>query len=97
MSKGLEALGELQGYKEVATLGGFVEQPIKKVYKKEFSVIKKELEAGEKYKKALKIINKKGIDINEFNRHDEACTYNAEATSIGLTNEEFYLLKEVLE
>lgn len=52
MSKGLKALDEIWGYTEVATLAGYVEQPIKKVYKKEFAVIKDEL-------KALEIIKKK--------------------------------------
>lgn len=64
-----------------------------------FSIIEKELKDGEKYKKALEIIKKKGIDIDEFDRHDKACTYNAHTTRrhcIGLTNEEFDFLKEVL-
>lgn len=54
----------------------------------------------EKELKALEIIKRKGIDLDEFNRHDKACTYNAHTTKcycIGLTNEEFDLLKEVLK
>lgn len=89
MSKGLEGLDRIKQ---------FLKAKNKLIYNtKGIAQIERELKAGEKYKKALEIINKKGIDIDEFNRHDEACTYNAEAKSIGLTNEEFYLLKEVLE
>ena len=56
---GLEALNEIKGYREVATLAGYVKQPIKKACKKEFAIIKKELK---KLGKLEDIEDELGID-----------------------------------
>ena len=55
---GLEALERIESNSttEVATLAGYVEEPVHYAYKKEFAIIKKELKDGEKCKKAFEII-----------------------------------------
>ena len=91
MSKGLKALDEISGYTEVATLAGYVEQPIKKVYKKEFAVIKEEL-------KAIEIIKENAVDVIALRISINLEQYNCKENGLHpLTKEEYKLLKKVLE
>lgn len=99
MSKELEYLEEIKSYFPFVDLGKGKEY----VCEKEFNVIKQALLKAEKEHKALEIIKEKECDIRWFKYcikvNSEVETYNNGLPEYyeKLTQEEFNLLKEVLE
>ena len=93
MSKSLETLREIGGEViKVTCLAGWVEETTKEAYGKRFDEIEKEL-------KALEIIKAKKVETYHLSRCKTLIEYNS-AWDIGgmdLTQDEFDLLKEVLE
>lgn len=103
---GLEALERIKSNSttEVATLAGYVGEPVHYAYKKEFAIIKKELKDGEKYKKVLEILKRTALRLVSLEDETTICKkgryafYDGELYgSVDLTKEEYDLLKEVLK
>ena len=95
-SEALECLEEIKSYFPFVDLGKGKEY----VCEKEFNTIKQALLKSEKEHKALEIIKEKEVNMQVFNQCEDVETYNKvyiKQKDRQLTEEQFNLLKEVLE